>query len=257
MTKPQWDIFQSFKNDFKTQCKIWQKHSAELIPFQKQIANLDTPDYPIQTPVLYNTALDQLTQDSEIKLIVIGDNPGKSEQLSINQKYLVGQAGKIADGFFKKNPELKIDFRKNVIILNKTPIHSAKTKHLSKIESLLQTNNSKAKNLILESQIWMAKRTAELHKELCKFCEASDKPQLWLVGYAELKKSGIFIPYKDELFLQYDFGKHLEWENVFVYQHFSMNRFSIDLNSFSKKNKIDFSSSLKKIGLIHKNEIFI
>ena len=60
--------------------------------------------------------MDRLTPDDEIKLIVIGDNPGKDEQLTKNQRYLVGQAGKIADGFFKRNPELGIDFRKNVVI---------------------------------------------------------------------------------------------------------------------------------------------
>ena len=47
----------------------------------------------MQTPIVYNTALDEITKNDDIKLIVIGDNPGKDEQLLQNQKYLVGQAG--------------------------------------------------------------------------------------------------------------------------------------------------------------------
>ena len=71
----------------------------------------------------------------------------------------MGQSGKIAEGFFRKNPELQTDFRKNVIILNKTPVHTAKTKHLNEL-----SKNETAKKIILESQIWMAQKTAELHK---------------------------------------------------------------------------------------------
>lgn len=260
MKTSQWDIFQNFKAEFKNQCQIWQKYSAELIPLQKQIAFKDTPDYPIETPIVYNTSLEELTKDSQIKLIIIADNPGKSEQLQANQKYLIGQAGKIAENFFKNNPELKIDFRKNTIILNKTPIHSAKTNHLSKIDSLLKINNSQAKNLILESQLWMAKKTAQLHKDLLSFSEQQNFPQLWLVGYGELKNKGIFVPYKNELFKQYDSQNQLKnnpaWNNVFVYQHFSMNRFSIDLKSYMGKNNLNLTSALKNLGTIHKNEIF-
>ena len=274
MNPQQWKIFQNFKSELKSQCQSWACYSKELIPLQKSSSVKDTPDYPIETPVVYNTALDELTRQSEIKLIVIGDNPGKNEQLSINQKYLVGQAGKIAEGYFKKNPELEIDFRKNVIILNKTPVHSAKTKHLISIDKELKAGNSPAQNLIEESQRRMAKKTAALHQDLIA---ASDEnsfiPELWLVGYTELKKNGIFIPYRNELKTAYTKTQAITtdslsltdepaktstaWQKVFVYQHFSMNCFSKDVKNHQAANPAQtLKQTLESLGQIHKEEIF-
>jgi len=134
MTQQQWNYFCDFKDQFKSQVEEWKKAAPELTELQRQAAlQTKTPEYPFETSVVYNRALDELTPEDEIKLIVIGDNPGKDEQLAKNNKYLVGQAGKIAEGYFRKNPELGVDFRKNVIILNKTPIHSAKTLQLNTI----------------------------------------------------------------------------------------------------------------------------
>lgn len=265
MTKQQWEVFSEFKNEFKAQCKKWAKFSSELIPLQISSSKKDTPEYPIETPVVYNTALDALTQDSDIRLIVIGDNPGKNEQLLKNCRYLVGQAGKIGEGFFRKNPELKIDFHQNVIILNKTPVHSAKTKHLVTIENALVSQNSPAQTLIKDSQEWMAKKTAALHQNLIIAAdENSYIPELWLVGYTELKKNGIFIPYRDELKNAYTKSTDQKtttqitaWNKVYVYQHFSMNCFNKDLKTHQSKNPtIPLKQTLESLGQIHKEEIF-
>lgn len=297
MTTSQWNAFEKFKDEFRAQCKKWTQYSGELIPLQKSSSQKDTPDYPIETPVVYNTAMDELSAESEIKLIVIGDNPGKNEQLSINQKYLVGQAGKLGEGFFRNNPDLQIDFRKNVIILNKTPVHSAKTKHLIAIEKGLKSVNSPAQNLIEESQRWMAKKTAELHQALIKGADKNSFiPELWLVGYTELKKNGIFIPYRDELKKAYtnqstsadkptttstnattdanaittstnattnDNAKAstnfltTSWQKVFVYQHFSMNCFNKDIRNYHTANPENpLKQNLETLGHLHKQEIF-
>lgn len=282
MTDSQWKIFSTFKKELKEKCDEWNKFAAELIPLQKETSREDTPDYPVENAVVYNTALDELTPDSEIKLIVIGDNPGKSEQLNINQKYLVGQAGKLADGFFKKHPELEIDFRKNVIILNKTPIHSAKTKHLSKIEKSLGSKNSPAVKLIYDSQIWMAQKTAQLHIDLfnaalATYTGLSDipfLPELWLVGYSELKPRGLFLSYRDTLAQTYNgqpkstsatytdqpksTGTSIDpWSRVFVYQHFSMNCFNKDITNYETINSsLSLKQSLEQLGILHKSEIF-
>ena len=253
MTNQQWKAFCAFKQEFREICQKWKDEFSEILkPLQKISANQDkVPKYNIENPIVYNTALDQITQEDDIKLIVIGDNPGKNEQLEINKKYLVGQSGKIAEGFFKKNPILKTDFRKNVIILNKTPIHTAKTKELL----FLKSQNEKIAQLIKESQIWFAKKTVELQIALdCK---------MWLVGYAEVKNKGIFEDYKKTLLEEYqksEKGKNA-YQKFFVYQHFSMNRFLIDLNEFSKnlpesEKDISLESCLEKLGSLHKNQIF-
>lgn len=257
MTNFQWECFNKFRNTFKDMVTQWNNQAKSLIIVQeKAMEFFKNVDYELQTPIVYNTALDEITQKDEIKLIVIGDNPGKDEQLTKNQKYLVGQAGKLGNSFFKNHDELGIDFRKNVIILNKTPIHSAKTNQLKKFATF---GGKEIENLIKETQIWMAQETAKLHQNLLKGSENKDFPQLWLVGYSELKEKGIFTDYKNELKKQYQTSEEAKnaWDNVFVYQHFSMNRFSIDLKEFSTENKnLDLKTQLKTLGKKHKDEIF-
>ena len=257
MTIFQWEYFNNFCNSFKNKVTEWNNQAKSLIVVQNKAKDFfNNVDYELQTPIVYNTALDEITQNDEIKLIVIGDNPGKDEQLAKNQKYLVGQAGKLGNNFFKNHDELGIDFRKNVIILNKTPVHSAKTNHLKKFASF---GGKEIEDLIKETQIWMAQETAKLHQNLLKVSENKDFPQLWLVGYSELKEKGIFTDYKNELKKQYQTSEESKnaWNNVFVYQHFSMNRFSIDLKEFSTEIKnLDLKTQLKTLGKKHKDEIF-
>ncbi len=249
MTEQQWKYFCDFKDDLRKKIEEWKIAAPELTWLQKEAALLaKTPEYPFETSVVYNRALDDLTPQDEIKLIVIGDNPGKDEQLAKNNRYLVGQAGKIAEGYFRRNPELKIDFRRNVIILNKTPIHSAKT---AQLKTIAKKGGAKIADLIEESQVWMAKRTAELHSAL--------GTELWLVGYSELKEKGIFSSYRETL--KADCLPEA-WNKVFVFQHFSMNRFTIDLSDYinqktggAQKNAT-LESNIHELGVLHRKEIF-
>ena len=254
MTPRQFQIFSAFRDDFRTYCdSLNQKYGELLRPLQISARLKDTPEYPLETPVVYNTALDEIIGQSEIRHIVIGDNPGKDEQRSYNQKYLVGQSGKIAAGFFAKNPEFQTDFRKNAIILNKTPVHTAKTNH---IKYLLKNGGEEIKKVISESQLYMAEKTARLHADLCRAAgEGGIAPELWLVGYAELKNKGLFLEYRDALKNAY--GEDCAWDKVFVFQHFSMNRFSIDLKDFMKNHEnLGIVEAAHELGSLHKKEIF-
>lgn len=254
MTQNQWEFFCSFKQEFQLQCQKWNEYFASVLaPLQKEASQNDTPEYPIENSVVYNHSLDDVSKESQIKLIVIGDNPGKDEQRNCNQRYLVGQAGKIAAGFFSRNSELGIDFRQHSLILNKTPVHTAKTAHL---RYLLKHGSPEISQLIQKSQVWMAQKTAALHQV---FVTEEEDCQLWLVGYAELKGRGLFLDYRDELLASYA-GREATWNQVMVYQHFSMNRFTIDLSDALKAGKINSQLSLKEqltaLGQIHRKEIF-
>lgn len=262
MTDFQWEVFSEFRKTYKEQCKKWLKtaEAMNLQELQKTAAALDkVPPYPIENPIVYNTALDEITCHTDIRLLVIGDNPGKEEQLNKNQKYLVGLAGKIATGYFQKNPELNIDFRKNAIILNKTPIHSAKTKELSKILSLADDTTKKVfTDLLEESQIWCAKATAKLHQAF-----AETGCQLWLVGYSELKDKCLFEKYRKTLEASYlDSDPKIQeqshspnsWGKVLVFQHFSMNRFTIDLGNNYQAHK-SLLENIVALGTKHKKDI--
>lgn len=250
MTEKQFEAFENFRISFKKETERWSTMAKELPLLQARTA-LDggVPSYPVENPIVYNTALDSITKDDEIRLLIIGDNPGKEEQLSINQKYLVGLAGKIGEKFFREHPELAVDFRKNAIILNKTPVHSAKTAMLYKIAR----SNSENAALIQESQVWMAEATARLHNALCR--EALEQnlyvPQLWLVGYGELKPKGIFSQYTLTLKNTSDY-----WDRIKVFQHFSMNRFTIDLGEWQKNHPENtLIQNLESLGEYHKNKL--
>lgn len=241
MTREQYIAFDAFRNEFKAKITEWNSLTPELLKLQKEAAmDAKTPSYSFETPVVYNRALDEITENDEIKIIVIGDNPGKDEQLLKNNKYLVGQAGKLGEGFFKKHPELGIDFRKNAIILNKTPVHTAKT---NQIKYLLKNGSQEIKNLLEETQVWMAQKTAELAEKI--------HAEIWLVGYSELKPKGLFSRYRETL------KTYANLKNLFVFQHFSMNRFTIDLANFQTQHKnLSLKESIETLGKEHLREIF-
>ena len=132
MTKLQWQAFEAFRESFRKKCTEWNAKALSLgFPqAQKALAIKDAvPEYPIENSVVYNTKLDTVTKQSDIKLILVSDNPGKDEQREKNKAYLVGQAGKLAEGF-RKNPELGIHFSENLLILNKVQCIPQKQKSL-------------------------------------------------------------------------------------------------------------------------------
>ncbi len=246
MTKEQFARFDSLRQDFKNYCqKLDNQFKPLLVPLVSSAGLKDTPEYPLQTSIVYNSALDSITIQSQINLIVVGDNPGKDEQLESNQKYLVGQAGKLGAKFFTDNPQLKTDFRENVIILNKTPVHSAKTSHL---KTMIKNGGNQILQILQETQTFMAQLIAKLQKLFdC---------QVWMVGYGELKDGGIFDTFKKTLF-QCCSSDTLNWQKYLVFQHFSMNRFTIDLRSFMQNHpQLSLENALQQLGTLHKNEFF-
>ena len=156
----------------------------------------------------------------------------------------MGQAGKVADNFFKRHPELGIDFRRETIILNKTPLHTAKTKQIG---ALLKKTGDDFSVLLAETQRRLACRTALLQKKIgCP---------LWLVGYGELRKKALFTVYADELKKQYSENLSAMHEvPLFVFQHFSMNCFSNDLKKHFDTTKT-LQENIQTLGLAHRKEI--
>lgn len=243
MTDEQWNAFVTFRNEYKRLCNEWNKLSPKLLPLQRELAG---KDYNVETSIVFNRAYDEMTENDDINLIVIGDNPGKDEQLSEKNRYFVGKSGIVAENFFKKNPELNMDFRKKTIIMNKTPIHTAKTKQL---KDLAKKGGSEIRELIELSQVKCAEITARLHMGL------GSGTQLWLVGHSELKKGGVFLKYKDALRASY--GDSSVWDKVFLLNHFSMGRFSVDLKDFQKLNPdVPLAEALYQIGTRHKSEVY-
>lgn len=249
MTHAAFSAIQEYKAAVAALVSRYAPLSAELIRLTEEASRDDTPPYSHDTPVVYNRAWDGITEEDEIRLIVVGDNPGKEEQLASKRAYLVGQSGRVAEGFFRRNPALGVDFRRNAMITNKTPVHTAKTKHLKYLSAKGSPAVARA---IQESQLEMARLTARLHQRLC----AENGTRLYMVGYAELKGKGIFIPWRDELAASYASAPEA-WEAVLAFQHFSMNRFLVDLKNYmEEKSETDVARALDALGRRHRDEIW-
>ena len=199
--------------------------------------------YTVETPIVYNTALDDLDSTDDIRLILVADNPGRREQAAENRRYLVGPSGKLAETFFRENPALGIDFRANAIILNKTPVHTART---AELRELCRLGGTEMTDIIAESQRTMARLLLEFHQALAPV-------PVWIIGYSEMKKGGIFEAYTDEIQSLYDTSKYKN--DIALFRHFSMNQFTIDINQQAKK-KEPVDQTLERIGAAYRQRIF-
>jgi hypothetical protein len=231
--------FAKARERFRKEVDSLGRTLPELGAVQQKLVDNRNPSYTVETPAVYNNALDDVGRDSEIKLILVADNPGRREQAAENRRYLVGPSGKIAEKFFRDNPSLGINFRKNVIILNKTPIHTPRTVDL---RQLCRLGGCVLEEILAESQRFMARLLLEFHESLA--C-GGKIPPVWITGYSEMGKNGVFAPYTDELKAVY--GKNVLKKAVFLYRHFSMNQFTIDLKRQTLPGE-PLTRTLKRVG---------
>ena len=71
MTEEQWKVFCKFKKELKSKVEEWAESAPALSRLQREAAlAAKTPLYPFETTVVYNRALDDLTPEDQIKLIV-------------------------------------------------------------------------------------------------------------------------------------------------------------------------------------------
>jgi hypothetical protein len=217
MTETAWSAFCAAREQFRELCRALDAALPGLKAAQQRLVDgRGAQPYPVETPVVYNTALDEVEARGAQRLVLVADNPGRREQRAEARRYLVGPSGKIAESFFLREASLGIDFRKNVIILNKTPIHTPRTAELK----TLCAEGEALRSALEASQ----KKMAAL---LGDFARALEIP-VWIIGYSEMKKRGVFETYTNELKALIAEGK-LDGENLFFFRHFSMNQFTIDL----------------------------
>jgi hypothetical protein len=250
MEKNAWTKFQKERDKFRDITETLAKSIPQLKNFQQNLADNRSKNensaYKVETPVVYNLALNDITVNDEIKLILVADNPGRREQAIENRRYLVGPSGKIAEKFFRDNPALGIDFRRNVIILNKTPIHTARTVELRSLCNLeIETGTNLISACIIESQKLMAHLLFEFHEAL--------GTQVWITGYSEMKKGGIFEAYTETLKELYS-SDHDKLMQLFIYRHFSMNQFTIDLKQQAIPGE-NVKKTLNRIGAAYRKRI--
>ncbi|MDR2049197.1 MAG: hypothetical protein LBP69_07055 [Treponema sp.] len=202
---------------------------------QSLVDRREGPSYTVQRPAVFNGAIGE---PAAVRMILVGDNPGRREQEQ--GRYLVGPSGKIAETFFRNNGELGIDFRKNVLILNKTPIHTPRTVELKELCRL------GIGDAVVSSQRFMA----EL---LYEFWELLARPKIWIIGYSEMKKGGIFEAYTEKL-AEFCAANPLFRDDLLLFRHFSMNQFTIDLRKQALPGET-LSQSLERIGAAYRTRV--
>ncbi|MDR2343567.1 MAG: uracil-DNA glycosylase family protein [Spirochaetaceae bacterium] len=243
MNQAVYKAFCECRNSFRAITEELQAALPDLQKFQQCLVDArNGPRYSVDTPVVYNTALDDVDCDSDIRLILVGDNPGRREQAAENRRYLVGPSGKIAESFFKKETVLSIDFRKNVIILNKSPVHTPRT---AELKDLCRLGGEKTRRVVEYSQTKMANLLADF------FCAL--RVPIWISGYSEMKKRGVFERYTVELRDLMRRGS-INKESVFLYRHFSMNQFTVDLRQKTLPGK-SLTETLRVIGAGYREKI--
>ncbi len=221
----------TIRKEFRGLVEVWSADNPYLLEAQERVRiKQGYDDYRVETPVVYNRALDDIGPEGEIKIILVADNPGKKEQLAANNRYLVGHSGKLATGWFLA--ELKLDFRREALILNKTPIHTPKTAELSILARSAGLHRQRLESLLAGSQTAMADLAWRLFQALRATAAtgASAKwPVLWISGVGELRKGGLFEIYRDEMIRRLARATPEERNGVWAFNHFSMNQFAIEI----------------------------
>jgi len=87
----------------------------------------------------------------------------------------------------------------------------------------------------------MARLLREFHQALAV--------PVWITGYSEMKKGGVFEAYTSELKALYG-GTNLQ-DSVFLYRHFSMNQFTIDLKQQAARGE-PLDKALDRIGTAYR-----
>jgi hypothetical protein len=261
MKRSSWNRFVKARDHYRSAIEELCRSLPKLRSVQQQLVDRKAqgktgPAYTVETPIVYNGALDDVRSGDEIRLILVADNPGRREQAAENRRYLVGPSGKLAEQFFRANPGLGIDFRANAIILNKTPIHTPRTtdlRELCRLSSQTKPGSPALVKALAESQRTMARLLLEFHQAL-----AGMEPQVWIIGYSEMKRGGIFEAYTETLGQLYWpeslTGRAPPGEQLFLYRHFSMNQFTIDLRQQAAPGE-STAETLARIGAAYRQRI--
>jgi hypothetical protein len=246
---------EAIREEFRGLVRSWSEGNPYLMEAQERVrAARGYEDYRVETPIVYNRALDDVGPDAEIRIILVADNPGKKEQLAANNRYLVGQSGKLAEGWFRS--ELGVDFRREVLILNKTPVHTPKTAELAILAKSAGLHRRRLEALLAGSQAAMADLAWRLYRALRETGPSgAPRPELWVSGVGELRKGGLFEIYRDELGRRLGRATPQERDGVRAFNHFSMNQFAIEIKRKARPGA-PIAEELARIGRENRMRIF-
>ena len=229
MTKEQFKKFCSFRDEFRKQTALWNEEYNKVL--KEKIESLSGCE--ITNSFIYNEKLDEINENDNIKYIWIQDNPGYNEMLQ--NRYAVGASGKAGQNFMK-NEGLAEDFDREVIVLNKSPIHTKVTAVLSKLKN---------REIQDETQRYMAKAIFTVYNIF--------ECDLWILGISNLK--GIFGTFSKDMEKLYK-NSALN-KKMFLYYHFSQGQFkkayNLEANTLGTD---DPDKILESIGIKNRKKYF-
>jgi len=255
MTSEAYVAFEAVREEFRGMVRSWSADNPYLMKIQERVrAAQGYEDYRVETPIVYNRALDDIGPGSAIRIILVADNPGKKEQLAANNRYLVGLSGKLAEGWFRS--ELGVDFRREVLVLNKTPVHTPKTAELAILAKSAGPHRRRLEALLAVSQAAMADLAWRLYRALRRtWPSGQPRPALWVSGVGELRKGGLFEVYRDELGRRLAEATSRELAEVWAFNHFSMNQFAIEMKRKARLGA-PIAEELARIGRENRMRLF-
>ena len=229
MTKEQFKKFCSFRDEFRKQIILWNEEYNKVL--KEKIESLSGCE--ITNSFIYNEKLDDINENDNIKYIWIQDNPGYNEMLQ--NRYAIGASGKAGQNFMK-NEGLTEDFDREVIVLNKSPIHTKVTAVLSKLKN---------RDIQDETQKYMAKAIFNVHNIF--------ECDLWILGISNL--NGIFGTFSKDMEKLYK-NSSLN-KKMFLYYHFSQGQFkkayNLEANTLGTD---DTDKILESIGIKNRKKYF-
>jgi len=127
---------------------------------------------------VFNKCLLKVRDWSEVKYIIVADNPGKNERKK--SRYLVSDhKNHLSSGSIAKAVFDYIGIKGQYIVLNKCPIYTKETEDLKKYDK-------KDYELLKTTQENMAELTFELHMLLCELHVRSiEKPKVYIFGLGD------------------------------------------------------------------------
>jgi hypothetical protein len=111
------------------------------------------------------------------------------------------------------------------------------------LRELCRLGGAALETALAESQRIMARLLREFHQALAA--------PVWITGYSEMKKGGVFEAYTNELKALYS-DTDLK-DSVFLYRHFSMNQFTIDLKQQTARGE-PLDKALDRIGAAYRKK---
>ena len=149
-----------------------------------------------------------------------------------------------------------MDFRREVLILNKTPVHTPKTAELAMLAKSSGLHRPRLESLLAGSQSAMADLAWRLYRALRGSGESPTSwPVLWVSGVGELRKGGLFEIYRDEMTRRLAKAEPEERSGVWAFNHFSMNQFAIEIKRKARPG-LPVVDELARIGRENSRRIF-